>query len=196
MYFYSVENVVGLTSFLFTSSQDPDALWQQTLIDRLQSRRAAGHTTSQQVAWALKAGWGVWENELKIATESIRELVQGLLMQQISATLQRLRSNVKDLPNPDHYISISQLFSLKYYVSFFLTSFTVSSQQSDVRLYSCTSSLQNVGGEFGLCLGAGERQRILQGPRAEEGGPVAPCNERQQLAPAVVDGMSWHPSSS
>lgn len=65
----------------------------------------------------------------------------------------------------------------------------ISSQQSDARLHSCTSSLQNVGGEFGLCSGVGERQRILQGPQTEESGTVARCNERQQLAPAAVDGM-------
>lgn len=186
MYFYSVENVVGLTSFLFTSSRDPDALWQQTLIDRLQSRQAAGHTTSQQVAWALKAGWGFWEKGLKIATKSIRELIRGLLVQQISATLQGLRRKAKDLPDPEHCISIP----------FFSTSFTICSQQSDARLYSCTSRLQNVGGEFGLCLGVGERQQILQGLQTEEGGTVAWCNERQQLAPTAVDGMSWHPGSS
>lgn len=50
IYFRSVENVMGLTSFLFTRSQDVDVLRQQTLIDRLQSQQAAGHTTSQQAA--------------------------------------------------------------------------------------------------------------------------------------------------
>jgi len=59
MHFHSVENFIGLTSFLFTGSQDVDVLWQWTLIDRLQSRQAAGHTTSQQVAWTEQTRLGL-----------------------------------------------------------------------------------------------------------------------------------------
>lgn len=60
------------------------------------------------------------------------------------------------------------------------------SQQCDAGLHSWASSLQNLEDEFGLCLGIGERERVLQREQAEEDGFCG-----MQLS--ETKGISTHP---
>ena len=68
---------------------------------------------------------------------------------------------------------------------FFLT-FMILSQQCDASLHSRASSLQNLEDEFGLRLGIGEREWILQRQQTEEDGFCG-----MQLS--ETKGISMHP---
>lgn len=79
MYFYSVENVIGLTSVLFTRSEDADVLLTGSTGRQPQSPRAAEHTTSQQVAWAEQTRLGRWGKGLKIAAKEYQTVHSWLI---------------------------------------------------------------------------------------------------------------------